>query len=65
MEKKEGGKGSGKGEGRSKRKGGTEERSKEGMECLWVGCKEHHPTIMKYLRCQIFYNIDKYLSLKC
>ena len=50
-------KGGGKGEGgggggRSKRKGGSEkneveEKGKDGMECLWVGCKEYHQENIK------------------
>ncbi len=50
-------KGGGKGEGgggggRNKRKGGSEkneveEKGKDGMECLWVGCKEYHQENIK------------------
>ena len=49
---KGGGKGEGGGGGRSKRKGGSEkneveEKGKDGMECLWVGCKEYHQENIK------------------
>ena len=46
------GEGGGGGGGRGKRKGGSEkseveEKGKDGMECLWVGCKEYHQENIK------------------